>query len=70
MGLLRYPMAPGISGRAQTYCTLGLGGCDAVYAALAEELKGTWLIFDGKAHRKIAERGVSFDISAALPPGF
>ena len=69
MGVLRYPMTPGISKRAQAYCALGLRGYDAVYAALAEELGGIWLTFDSKAHRTIEARGVSCDLNAALPPG-
>jgi predicted nucleic acid-binding protein len=36
-----------------------LGGYDACYAALALELRGTWLTFDAAAHARIEALGIS-----------
>jgi predicted nucleic acid-binding protein len=69
-GLLRYPMTPGIAGRAFRFAALGLTGYDACYAALAEELRGTWLTFDGRAHRRLAAESLSVDLGSGLPVGW
>jgi predicted nucleic acid-binding protein len=47
-----------------------LRGYDACYAALAKDLKGCWLTFDGKAHRCIQQLRLSCDLSEQLPPGW
>ena len=44
------------------------GDRGAVHAGLALELAGSWLTFDGRARQAIADRGVSRDLNARLPP--
>ncbi len=61
-GILRYPMTENIYTRADRFIRAGLTGYDAVYVALAEELKGVWLTFDVKAHTKIASEGLSINL--------
>jgi len=56
-GILRYPMTDNIFNRADRFIAVGLTGYDACYVALAEELEATWLTFDDKACRRIAENG-------------
>lgn len=69
-GILRYPMTDAIASRAAPLVAAGLTGYDACYAALAEELGAVWLTFDGRAHARIPERGLSFDMSRGLPAGW
>jgi len=68
-GMLRCPMTECIARRACEFQELGLTGCDACYAAAAEELEGSWLTFDTQAHEKLQGAGLSLDIGAALPEG-
>jgi predicted nucleic acid-binding protein len=63
-GVLRYPMTESIYTRMDRFVRLGLTGYDAVYVALAEELEGTWLTFDSRAHACISEEGLSRDLLA------
>ncbi len=69
-GVLRYPMTDALAQRAFRMVSLGLTGYDATYAALAEELEGTWLTFDTAAHAKLADEAVSLDLNGTLPDGF
>lgn len=69
-GILRYPMTPNISMRAERFVLRGLTGYDSVYAALAEELKGKWLTLDKKAHGMIKDEKLSVNLYDALPPEF
>jgi predicted nucleic acid-binding protein len=62
-GVLRYPLTPGLAGRIPRFVGKGLTGCDAVYAALAQELGGIWLTFDSRAHELIADDRVSADLN-------
>jgi len=61
-GILRYPMTENIYTRADRFIKKGLIGYDAVYVALAEELGGTWITFDAKAHNKIASENLSINL--------
>ncbi len=61
-GILRYPMTENIYTRADRFIQPGITGYDAVYIALAEELKGVWLTFDVKAHKKIASENLSINL--------
>ena len=64
-GILRYPMTENISARADRFIRMGLTGYDAVYVALAEELDGTWLTFDSRAHARIENENLSCDLFAS-----
>ena len=66
-GLLRHPMTEGLAMNAFGFLKKGLTGYDACYAALAMELKGLWLTFDGKAHRRLAGEAVSHLLNKNLP---
>jgi len=66
-GLLRQAMTDTLAQHAAGFVGLGLTGYDACYAALALELQGCWLTFDEKAHRTIAGKGVSCNLSVGLP---
>ncbi len=66
-GLLRHPMTESMANDAARYTAMGLTGYDACYAALALELKGSWLTFDEKAHRTIEAEGLSHNLFAGLP---
>jgi predicted nucleic acid-binding protein len=67
-GILRQPMTEKLAVTALQYVRLGLTGYDACYAALARDLKGTWLTFDQKAHRAIKQENVSLCLGKGLPP--
>lgn len=69
-GLLRQPMTESLAVMADAFVKEGLTGYDACYAALAKDLKGCWLTFDGKAHRCIQQLRLSCDLSEQLPPGW
>jgi len=69
-GILRYPMTEAISARAARHVEAGLTGYDACYAALAEELEAVWLTFDGQAHARIRQKGISVDLGVGLPAGW
>lgn len=66
-GMLRYPMTYDLAKRGHAYCSDGLSGYDATYAALAEMLGALWITFDSKAHRLIEARNVSMDLGKELP---
>lgn len=68
--ILRYPMTPNISMRAERFVLRGLTGYDSVYAALAEELEGKWLTLDKKAHGMIEDENLSVNLYETLPPEF
>lgn len=55
---------------ANPFIRRGLTGYDASYAALAKDLKGTWLSFDEKAHRLIQKQRVSFFLGMKMPPNW
>jgi predicted nucleic acid-binding protein len=67
-GILRYPLTDGAAERGARFAALGLTGHDAMYAALAEELRACWLTFDAGAHARIAAEKLSFDLNGGLPP--
>lgn len=69
-GMLRQPMTEALAVAAAAFVHDGLTGYDACYAALAGDLAGCWLTFDGKAHRRIRRRRVSCDLSERLPSGW
>lgn len=58
-GILRHPMTDDLALKADRFVRLGLTGYDACYAALAKDLKGLWLTFDQKAHKKLKKEKVS-----------
>lgn len=66
-GLLRHPMTRELARNANRFVKLGLTGYDACYAALAKDLKGIWLTFDEKAHNKLKNEKVSYNLSKGLP---
>ena len=67
-GIFRQPMTKELVKNAKPFIKSGLTGYDACYAALAKDLKGKWLTFDKKAHKKIHELNVSCYIEDNLPP--
>lgn len=66
-GMLRHPMTSDLAVKADRFVQLGLTGYDACYAALAQDLKGLWLTFDRKAHKKLEKENVSFYLCDRLP---
>jgi predicted nucleic acid-binding protein len=66
-GLLRHPMTDNLAVKTNRFVKKGLTGYDACYAALALDLKGSWLTFDKKAHLLIKKDGVSCLLSEGLP---
>jgi predicted nucleic acid-binding protein len=66
-GILRHPMTESLATRASRFVQKGLTGYDACYAALAKEIRGTWLTFDQKAHDIVARERISHDLAKALP---
>ena len=66
-GILRHPMTAGLAGAAMRFVRMGLTGYDACYAALAAELDGVWLTFDGKAHRRLAGEDLSHNLASGMP---
>ena len=66
-GLLRHPMTEELAVKANRFVKKGLTGYDACYAALASDLKGCWLTFDKKAHKRIATEKMSCLLSEGLP---
>lgn len=66
-GILRQPMTENLATNAGSFIKKGLTGYDATYAALAMELKGTWLTFDKKAHNCIKDEGISTLLTESLP---
>lgn len=66
-GILRQPMTGSLATQASRYVERGLTGYDACYAALAKEIRGTWLTFDQKAHDIVARERVSHNLTKVLP---
>jgi predicted nucleic acid-binding protein len=67
-GILRQPMTKSLASGAQTFVKSGLTGYDACYAALARQLRGRWLTFDRKAHRRIQKANISFLLGGKTMP--
>ena len=66
-GIFRQPMTESLAMDAARFVKKGLTGYDATYAALAAEMKGRWLTFDQKAHKRLLKERVSHDITKSLP---
>jgi predicted nucleic acid-binding protein len=66
-GILRHPMTESLAIQAEPFLLQGLTGNDSCYAALACELGGVWLTYDGKAHRRIQKQNISHLLSRGLP---
>ena len=66
-GVIRQPMTEELAVDAARFVAMGLTGYDACYAALARQMEGLWLTFDGRAHCRIAGEGVSHDLGEGLP---
>lgn len=66
-GILRHPMTDALALHAEPFLSQGLTAYDACYAALARELRGLWLTYDRKAHRRIRRQGVSHLLCDGLP---
>lgn len=66
-GILRYPMTEELASLASIFADKGLTGYDACYAALAKEVKGTWLTFDDQAQKLIQKEKISHALSKSLP---
>jgi len=69
-GVLRHPMTESLAAQAEFFVAQGLTGYDACYAALARELKGLWLTYDTKAHKRIRRQRVSHLLTEGLPTGW
>lgn len=54
MGIVRLSMTEELSHGIRHFQKMGLSGYDAAYVAVARMVKGTWLTFDKKAHKRIA----------------
>jgi predicted nucleic acid-binding protein len=67
-GIFRQPMTEKLAIGADRFIKLGLSGYDACYAALARNLKGTWLTFDKKAHSAIRKEKISLFLDESMPP--
>lgn len=59
LGMNRFSMTSPFFARVQTFQKIGLSGYDAAYVTVAEMIRGKWLTFDRKAHRKIAHLHLS-----------
>lgn len=66
-GFFRQPMTEKLAKKAERFVKLGLTGYDACYAALARDLKATWLTFDRKAHELIKNEKISWPLDKDLP---
>jgi predicted nucleic acid-binding protein len=66
-GIFRHPMTEKLAIKADRYIKMGLSGYDACYAALASDLNGVWLTFDGSAHRLIQKEQISCLLDKDLP---
>jgi len=66
-GIYRQPMTEKLAQQATRFVKKGLTGHDACYAALAYEMKGSWLTFDEKAHRCLSKDHISHDLAENLP---
>lgn len=66
-GMFRQPMDESLAVKAAKYIRAGLTGYDSCYAALAEEVSGTWLTFDMKAHQALSKMNVSHLLSGGMP---
>jgi len=66
-GVFRQPMTDDLTARAVAFVQLGLTGCDACYAALAQSLDGQWLTFDEHAHWKLAATALSHLLTVGVP---
>jgi predicted nucleic acid-binding protein len=69
-GVVRQPITEELVVDAARFVAMGLTGYDACYAALARQMEGLWLTFDGRAHRRIVGEGVSCDLGEGLPDGW
>jgi len=69
-GVLRHPMTESLALHAESFLAQGLTGYDACYAALARELRGLWLTYDAKAHKRIRRQRVSHLLTEGLPAGW
>ena len=69
-GPLRYPMTGAVAERAAALVDEGLSGYDACYVALAAELQGLWLTFDGRACRAVNDPLLAVDLAGGLPDGW
>jgi predicted nucleic acid-binding protein len=49
------------------YTKKGLTGYDACYAALAMQLRGVWLTFDEKVHKRLSGERISHLLNKGLP---
>jgi predicted nucleic acid-binding protein len=66
-GVFRQPMTESLAKQAAPFVKKGLTGYDACYAALAKDMKGIWLTFDKKAHKRLAKEQISSDLTKRLP---
>ena len=66
-GIFRHPMTEKLANQTARFVKKGLTGYDACYAALAREIKGIWLMFDEKAHRRLTGEKISHNLTKRLP---
>lgn len=69
-GPLRYPMTGAVAERAAALVDKGVSGYDACYVALAAELQGLWLTFDGRACRAVSDPSLALNLAGGLPDGW
>ena len=66
-GIFRQPMTEKLANQAARFVKKGLTGYDACYVALAREIKGMWLTFDEKAHKRLVREKVSHNLNRQMP---
>lgn len=59
MGIVRLSMTEELSQGIRHFQKMGLSGYDAAYVAVARMVKGTWVTFDRKAHKRVASLKLS-----------
>ncbi len=59
LGIERFSLTSELLHELTAFQKLGLSGYDAAYVALAKMMKGQWITFDAKVHKKIASLNLS-----------
>lgn len=58
-GIQRFSMTPELAAYIRSFQKMGLSGYDAAFVAVARMVKGTWVTFDRKAHKRVASLKLS-----------
>ena len=59
LGIVRFNMTRELLRGIGRFQRIGLSGYDSAYVALAEQLEGQWITFDGQAHKLLRKTGLS-----------